>query len=110
MKLTFVEDKEYDSQFAESLEEREGLDIAYDRDVEPIARAIEGYQKSWDSINDDFSRYVEDVTGHPWAHEEYECVVSPVHQGISNWNGSKRIVRWCKDDPLKMRHITAHEL
>lgn len=67
------------------------------------------YQKSWDEINNDFSQTVEKITGCPWKHKFYFCVISLFLQGISSWGGNK-IVRTWQENPYTMRKITAHEL
>lgn len=67
------------------------------------------YQQSWDEINNEFFENVEEITGHQWKHQNYECVVSLFHRGISNWGGNK-IVRGWDENPHKQRRITAHEL
>ena len=66
------------------------------------------YQKSWDEIIDNFSKTVEKLTC-PWQYEEYICVVTNYHEGISNWNGNV-IERWWKENPYRQRRITAHEV
>jgi len=43
-------------------------------------------------------------------YKEYDCVVSVVHRGLSNWGNAPIIVRMWKLNPIKMRRITAHEL
>lgn len=110
MKLLFIIDKKYDLQFVQ--DERGELELceAYGRDEEALAYTVNEYQKSWDKINDHFSDFIEAVTEQGWTHEKYFCIVSPVHPGISNWDGSDRIIRWWKEHPLLMRRITAHEL
>ena len=68
------------------------------------------YQQSWDEINDDFSKYVEKTTGYSQFYKEYECVLSVVHRGISNWGDAPKIVRDWRENPYSMRRTTAHEL
>ncbi len=67
------------------------------------------YQQSWDEINDDFFNFIAKKTSHNWQHQEYFCVVSVIHPGLSNWGGNK-IVRIWSENPFTMRRITAHEL
>lgn len=110
MRLKFIIDKEYDLGFLDNEEDIRELERRYEKDASSLPAAVDAYQESWDKINEAFSAYVERVTDHPWAHETYYCVVSLWHPGISNWDGSDRIVRWWGEDPLKMRRITAHEL
>jgi hypothetical protein len=68
------------------------------------------YQKSWNKISKEFSDYIEKRTGYKWFYPKYECVVSVVHPGISNWGGAPKVVRHWKENPDYMRRITAHEL
>jgi hypothetical protein len=110
MKLIFVLDKAYDSEFVEDDDTALTLEKAYERDRDALTYTRNAFQDSWDEINDTFSTYVEQKTERPWKHQIYECVVSPVHPGISNWDGSNRIIRGWKEHPLLMRRITAHEL
>lgn len=110
MRLQFIIDKEYDLEFAQDEQVALELHEAYARDNDVLSYTVAEYQKSWDQINDAFSSYIERATEEPWAHANYTCVVSPVHAGISNWDGSDRIIRWWKEHPLLMRRITAHEL
>jgi hypothetical protein len=110
MKLHFIIDKNYDLQFTNSARDRKDLVRRY-RDCEAALKyTAKEYQKSWDKIGDAFSRYVEKTTGFAWKHKLYRCVVSPTHRGISNWDGSDKIIRWWLENPLAMRRITAHEL
>lgn len=74
-----------------------------------IKRSCELYQESWDEITPQFFEVVEKVTGYPWFHEKFECVVSAFHPGVSNWGGN-RIVRWWKENPYTQRRLTAHEI
>ena len=74
-----------------------------------IDNAIKGYDESWQSIIDEFSEIVYKLTEHDWFYEEYICVISPIHRGISNWYGNT-IARKCGDDYHKQRRITAHEI
>lgn len=110
MKLHFIIDKEYDLQCLQDGRSELELQEAYGRDEEVMAYTVGEYQKSWDKINDRFSDFIETETAQAWTHNKYICIVSPVHPGISNWNGSNRIVRWWKEHPYRMRRITAHEL
>ena len=110
MKLHFVIDKKYDLRFAQNVKSKQEMEKQYKQCKSVMLYSVREYQKSWDEINDLFSRYIERATGYKWAHEKYYCVVSPVHQGISNWDGSDHIIRWWKENSYAMRRITAHEL
>lgn len=122
MKLTFIIDQNYDTdlvfsmlkitppeQLAKKTKEWEAGDQRYQKLGRFLPQVKNWYQQSWDEINNEFSGSVEEITGHPWKHENYECVVSLFHQGISNWGGNK-IVRGWEENPYKQRRITAHEL
>lgn len=77
--------------------------------VKYLKKTLKLYQKSWNEINDNFSRGVEKITGYAWKYKIYFCVLSPFHKGISNWGGNK-IIRGWDENPYTMRKITAHEL
>ena len=106
MRLKFVIDKKYDLEMASNKKEAEerykGI-TSYLKETKVL------YQKSWDKINDEFFKCVEEITGYPWKHKIYFCVVSPFHTGISSWGGNK-IIRGWRENPYTMRKITAHEL
>lgn len=68
------------------------------------------YQRSWNEINKEFSDYIEKETGYKWFYPKYECVVSVIHLGVSNWGNAQKIVRHWRENPYYMRRITAHEL
>jgi len=80
----------------------------YDRTLPFIEQTTKQYQSSWDEIIEDFSQTVEQLT-YPWLYNEYVCVVTNFHPGISNWNGNL-IGRWWKENPYLQRRITAHEI
>jgi hypothetical protein len=109
MKLMFIFDKGYDILMERDEEKRERIKKEYE-----ICPATElkrnQYQKSWDEINDYFSDYIERITGYLWSYDNYECVLSPIHTGISNWGTGPTIVRTWKENPCTMRKVTAHEL
>lgn len=109
MKLLFVIDRDYDVRLAgKDLEPY--LDYQYEILGKHLDNARESYQGSWDQINDAFSVYVYNRTGHDWFYSEYECVVSVFQRGASNWGHAPKIVRWWKENAYSMRRITAHEL
>lgn len=110
MKLKFIIDKKYDLRFARNANERKKLELQYQLCKSVLLYTASEYQKAWDGINDEFSEYVENTTGYKWTHKKYYCVVSPVHVGISNWDGSNKIVRWWYENAYSARRITAHEL
>jgi len=111
MKLTFIIDKDYDKSFV-SKAYLEKLDKQYEinEKFKFLESAIDLYKESWDKINDEFSDYIERVTGYKWFYDDYECVVSVIHGGMSNWGNAPKIVRSWKENPYSMRRITAHEL
>ncbi|MFA6025497.1 MAG: hypothetical protein WC727_03580 [Ignavibacteriaceae bacterium] len=80
----------------------------YDRTLPFIEQTSKQYQSSWDEIIEDFSQTVEQLT-YPWFYDEYVCVVTNFHPGISNWNGNL-IGRWWKENSYLQRRITAHEI
>ena len=80
----------------------------YSQNHESIEKSKEAYQASWDEIIDEFSKTAADLTA-PWYYDEYQCVVTHLCKGVSNWNGNK-IGRTWKEDPDSQRRITAHEI
>lgn len=74
----------------------------------PMKKAQKQYQASWDEIIDEFSSIVEKKTS-PWFYEEYICKLTHYNMGLSNWDGNV-VGRWWKEDALKQRRITAHEI
>jgi len=70
---------------------------------------IKAYQRSWDDIDQKFFDRLIELTRFPLAHNNYECVVSLFHPGLSNWGGNKIVRIWDKD-AKEQRRITAHEL
>lgn len=85
------------------------VDSRYQKMENVINDSIEGYQKAWNEIINEFSNEVQNVIGEKWFYNTYYCVISPFHPGISNWNGNK-VVRKCGEDPINQRRITAHEV
>jgi hypothetical protein len=111
MKLKFVIDKKYDANiFVPDKRERAYIDDQYKKTLKVLKITQRLYQKSWNEINDAFSHYIEATTGYPWFYNTYECVISPVHRGISNWGTAPKIIRGWQENPYFMRRITAHEL
>lgn len=86
------------------------IDAQYKSSLPFLKLSKKLYQKSWDEINQGFSDYIEKQTGYTWFYPKYECVVSVIHPGISNWGTAPKIVRHWKENPYYMRRITAHEL
>jgi len=110
MILKFTIDQKYDLNFAKGQTAKRRLKKQYFDCKSVLKFTANEYQKSWNKINNEFSQYIKDLTGYQWAHKKYFCIVSPTHQGISNWNGSNKIVRWWLENPYGMRRVTAHEL
>lgn len=110
MKLKFILDKDYDKGFVKDKKTLEYIDNQYQSSLKFLESTKELYQKSWDEINDDFSQYIKKRTGYNWFYDIYECTVSVIHSGISNWGTAPKIVRGWKENPYSMRRITAHEL
>lgn len=110
MKLSFVIDKRYDKQFVRDKKTLLYLEEQYKKIQQDLKISQKNYQNSWNEINDDFTKYIEKKTGYKWFYDSYKCVVSVVHKGISNWGEAPIIIRGWKEDPLKMRRVTAHEL
>lgn len=112
MKLKFIIDKEYDKHFVKDQVYLDKIDKKYEinKKYKFLESAIDMYQKSWEEIGDDFSNYIEKETGYKWFYDTYECVVSVIHSGISNWGNAPKIVRGWEENPYFMRRITAHEM
>lgn len=114
MKLQFIIDKEYDKQLAKDFgkdnKTLNWMDDQYKTALKYLKLTQKLYQESWDEIGDDFSKYIEKTTGYNWYYDKYDCVVSVVHPGCSNWGNAPKIVRIWKENPYSMRRITAHEL
>lgn len=110
MQLKFIIDKNYDKQFIKDEAVLYYIDEQYETSYKFLELTKELYQKSWDEINNDFSDYIEKITGYKWFYNTYECVLSVVHGGISNWGNAPKIIRSWKENPYYMRRTTAHEL
>ena len=114
MKVKFIIDKKYDVEIAKDMGFSKKImayiDTQYKTSHKYLKLTKELYQKSWNEINDEFSKYVEKKTGYKWFYPRYYCVVSVIHRGISNWGTAPKIVRQWKENPYFMRRITAHEL
>ena len=114
MKLEFTIDKQYDKKIAKSFGFSDRILKKIDEDYGTSLPFLEStkkiYQKSWNEINQEFSDYIEKETEYKWFYPKYECVVSVIHQGISNWGTAPKIVRHWNENPYFMRRITAHEL
>lgn len=110
MKLRFTLDKNYDRRFCGSKKELRDLDAYYRRNLRYMEYSRKEYQRSWNAISAEFSRYVERVTGYTWFYKEYTCVVSAKVPGVSNWGTAPLIARGWKENPFTQRRITAHEL
>jgi len=74
-----------------------------------LKKTLKLYQKSWNEINNEFFKTVEEITGYSWKYKNYFCVLSPFLYGISSWGGNKIIRTW-QENPYLMSKITAHEL
>lgn len=113
MKLKFTINKKYDwectKRFNPGLQKKD-FDNKYAVLQVPLKWTQEAFQNNWDLINDDFSEYIIEKTGYKWFHEEYECVLSVEHRGLSNWGRSNMIVRAWWENPYAARRITAHEI
>jgi hypothetical protein len=114
MKLEFAIDKRYDKAMARAMNFPDGvlkkIDAQYRNSLPFFENSKRLYQKSWNEINKEFSDYIERETGYKWFYPKYECVVSAIHPGISNWGTAPKIVRHWRENPHHMRRITAHEL
>lgn len=110
MRLKFIIDKKYDKFFATNKKDLQYLEDQYKTGLFYLNYTKKEYQKSWDIINDDFFAYVENITGYKWSYANYKCVVSVIHDGISNWGTSNRIIRGWRENAFSQRRITAHEL
>lgn len=114
MKLKFIIDKKYDKQKAKAFgflkETLTKIDLLYNTSLPYLKLTTELYQRSWNEISQKFSGYIEKETDYKWFYPKYECVVSVIHSGISNWGTAPKIVRHWRENPYYMRRITAHEL
>lgn len=110
MRLKFIIDKEYDKSFITTKKDLQYLCEQYNTGLLYLNYTKREYQKSWDIINDDFFAYIENITGYEWSYFNYECVVSVIHDGVSNWGTNNRIIRGWRENPFSQRRITAHEL
>ena len=115
MKLKFVIDKQYDIAATKAIFKGNNLKLQdlknqYKTSLKQLKLTKRLYQESWDEINNKFSDYIEKITGYKWFYPTYECVISVIHPGISNWGTAPKIMRHWKENPLYMRRITAHEL
>ncbi|MFA5781869.1 MAG: hypothetical protein WC868_06330 [Bacteroidales bacterium] len=110
MKLKYLINKKEDLRFARTKKEKRALVERYLADFPYLKYSCREYQKSWNKINNQFSRYIEKATGYKWKYNTYYCFVSPIHEGISNWGTSNKIIRWWKENSYTQRRITAHEL
>lgn len=116
-RLTYTINPEYDWAMVKEVTKRHGFELGdkksflkdyrYADDVLKKTKLM--YQKAWDEIGNFFFKQVEQITQHPWKFKKYECVLSLVHQGLSNWGGNKIVRSWA-ENPYSQRKITAHEL
>ncbi|MFZ2310374.1 MAG: hypothetical protein WAW11_02415 [Patescibacteria group bacterium] len=74
-----------------------------------LKNSVYDYQKSWNKINNSFSKLVEIKTGYSWKYKKYYCVVSAYHEGISSWGKNIIARRWSINADTQ-RKVTAHEL
>jgi hypothetical protein len=111
MKLKFVIDKKQDERISKRMGiPRDYVENGYKTSLNFLKLTQKMYQKSWDEINDEFSKYVDRITGYKWFYPEYKCVVSAGVGGWAPWGKSNLIARHWKENPYFMRRITAHEL
>ena len=110
MKLVFVIDEKRDLQFVSGENFRAAIKGIHKNSKKYLENAREMYQRSWNEVNDKFSDYIEKITGYKWFYKKYECVVSAVHPGLTNWGYAPKVVRQWRENPYYMRMITAHEL
>lgn len=115
MKLKFVIDQSYDLEMGESKGYKEPFYSQVEKDYKKVNKTLiktkELFQKVWDEINDDFSKYVEKETSYKWFYPEYKCVVSIAHLGgISNWGHSNKISFFWGTNPYLLTSGVAYEL
>lgn len=118
MKLSFVFNKNYDKKTAEFLlslkrytrKDIDSIDSLYKNSTKILKMSQRMYQESWNEIDKEFFKFVEKITGYKWAYKNYECVISVINPGVSNWGVSNKIMLWWKFNPFFMRRIAAHEL
>ena len=123
MKLNFIIDKKYDLELVLNIGGffistrkktdknviKRMIDEKYRKLSKYLRKTKPLYQESWDSINKEFFKITEKITGYPWKYKNYFCVLSLFYIGVSNWGGNK-IARTWQENPYTMRKITAHEL
>lgn len=115
MKLKFIIDKEYDlkigrqNKFKEPFYSEVKKDYKLNKIVLEKTKKI--FQKAWDEINNEFSKYIEKETGYKWFYPEYKCVISIAHEGgISNWGNEPKISYFWNNNPYLVTQGVAHEL
>jgi hypothetical protein len=114
MKLKFIIKPELDFALAKNMglpkERIKAAKANYQNSSKYLKQTQQAFQASWDAIGQDFSDYIEEATGHAWFHKQYQCVVSLMHYGVSNWGDSNIIFRTWEENPFIQRKVTAHEL
>ncbi len=85
------------------------VDARFEQVGERIATAQKEYTEAWAPIIELFSKVTTEVTGHGWFYDEYICVVSAFHPGLSDWYGNK-IAAGCDLMPVLKKRIVAHEI
>jgi len=92
---------------------KESLEILVNNRYQEIGnglkQSVKDYSLAWESIINEFSDIVIELTQHEWFYDNYVCVVSAFHIGLSNWYGNK-VTRLYGVDPIEQRGITAFEI
>jgi len=118
MRLKFVFNKEYDRATIERLkvmkkygdEEISTLDGIYMSSKKVMEESRKAYEKNWRPIDEKFFKLVEKITNYPWMFDNYECVVTAINPGASNWGTSNLISLHWKINPYYVLRIIGHEL
>ena len=88
---------------------KEYVEEVYGLYGDKITKTATEYQKSWNAINESFFKLLKEKTGFDSPYESYKCHVSIFFKGLSDWGGNE-ITRSWRENPFRMRKITAHEL
>jgi len=85
------------------------IDEAFQTNGSAIASAKQEFETLWDTFLRIFSQNVSQTTEAPWVHDQYICVVSALHPGLSSWYGNTVAVKYSSTPTHKLR-ILAHEI
>lgn len=63
----------------------------------------------WKDLLGVYSAVATETFQAPWLHDQYDCVVSAFHPGLSSWDGNKVAIRYDQVPEIKQR-ILGHEI